>query len=91
MKKLLAFFAIGGALILASVPALGAEKGVGSKEGKSNFDRTHDAIDRNMQPGNDRSPRLGEGPGERTGIGGAPSGGNAPSGPNVDAINERNQ
>ncbi len=74
-----------------SLPAAAAEKGVADKGAKSNFDRTHDVIDRRMGTGNDRSPPLGQGRGEQTGIGGAHGGGNQPGGANQEAINQRNQ
>lgn len=67
------------------------EKGIAPKDGPSNFDRTHRAIDRTMNTGNDRSPPLGTGPGERTGLGGAAGGGNAPGSANDRAIRERHQ
>lgn len=65
---------------------------IAPRDGASNFDRTHRVIEERMQGGrNDRSPPLGQGPGERTGIGGAHGGGNQPGGPNQGAINQRNQ
>jgi len=78
--------------VLSFTSAVSAqEKGVAPKEGPSNFDRTHTTIDRTMNTGNDRSPPLGSGPGERTGLGGRAGGGNAPGTPNDNAIRQRNQ
>lgn len=59
-------------LVITSLPvvAMAQGGGVADKNAPSNFDRTHSTIDRVMQTGNDRSPPLGNAPGERTGIGG---------------------
>lgn len=81
----IAFFAC----VLGAGAVGAAEKGVGDKNGPSNFDRVHQAIDRNMGTGNDRSPPLGAGAGERTGLGGGPGGGNQPGGANDRAVNQR--
>ncbi len=67
------------------------EQGVAPKDAPSNFDRTHDAIDKSMGTGNDRSPPLGEGPGERTGLGGGRGGGNEPGGVNDREMKERHK
>lgn len=55
------------------------------------FDRNSQAIDRNMQTGNDRSPPLGQGPGERLRGGGAEGGGFGPGSDNERAVNQRGQ
>jgi hypothetical protein len=68
--------------------AAGDNDGIADRNAPSNFDRTHQAIDRTMNTGNDRSPPLGQGKGERSGLGGL-GGGADPRGPNGAAINEK--
>jgi hypothetical protein len=68
-----------------------AQRDVSPKEGPSNFDRTHRTIDKHMNTGNDRSPPLGEGRGERTGIGGGDGGGAGRGTENHKEIGKRNQ
>ena len=62
------------------------EKDVGDKDGKSNFDRVHDQMDK--RNGTDHDP-LGSRAGERSGVGGGPGGGNDPKGPNGGATNTK--
>jgi hypothetical protein len=79
------------ALSLALLPV--AASATEPDRNTSLFDRTHQAIDRNMQTGNDRSPPLGQGPGEQTGLGGSShyGGAYAPGSQSTDGMNERNQ
>jgi hypothetical protein len=50
-------------------------EGIAPKEGKDNFERTHDQLDK--RSGSDHDP-VGSRPGERSGLGGGPGGGNDP-------------
>ena len=80
-------------LTSATCSAFAQGRGVAGRDAPSNFDRTHGAIDRAMQTGNDRSPPLGQGRGEQTGIGGSTNfgGGHALGSQSGQAINQRNQ
>jgi len=84
-----------GLVLLAASMASGAfaqgKKDIAPRDAPSNFDRTHRAIDKTMQTGNDRSPPLGSGPGERPGLGGAPGGGAGPRTQNIQEIQKRHQ
>lgn len=88
MTRILTIAAVFAILYPATVLAEDDDPGVAGRDAPSNFDRTHDAIDRTMNTGNDRAP-LGSQPRERSGLGGAPGGGNDPNGANGGAINTR--
>jgi len=81
------------ATILAALGALCSSAWAQAEpdQNTSLFTRNSAAIDRTMNTGNDRTPPLGQAPGEQTGLGGSVNfgGGAAPGTQNAGAINGR--